>query len=48
MIRLKCGCAVKDDGTFAVGEHCKKSGCRECNAMPELHPFGNKEFDEVL
>jgi len=32
MIILRCGCKIKDDGKFLVGEHCKKSGCRECNA----------------
>ncbi|MEK6898422.1 MAG: hypothetical protein AABX28_03645 [Nanoarchaeota archaeon] len=45
-VKLKCGCEVKEDGTFVLGRHCKDSGCNECNAMKELHPFGKKRFEE--
>ena len=45
MIKLKCGCTVIDDGKFVVGARC--FGCRECNAVAELHPFGDKSLDEI-
>ncbi|MBI4116278.1 hypothetical protein HY449_00875 [Candidatus Pacearchaeota archaeon] len=45
MIYLKCGCSIKEDGTFVVGKRCEY--CAECNAMVELHPFGEKRFEEL-
>ncbi len=48
MIVLKCGCMVDDDGTFVVGQHCRESRCRECNSMPDLHPFGNGRLKDIV
>ena len=45
MIKLKCGCSVKDDGKFAVGEKCRH--CAECNAVSKIHPFGDKRLDDL-
>ncbi|MEK6760483.1 MAG: hypothetical protein AABX93_01015 [Nanoarchaeota archaeon] len=45
MIKLKCGCAIKDDGKFVLGERCKY--CTECNVVAEIHPFGNKKLDDL-
>ncbi|MBI2043268.1 hypothetical protein HYT25_02675 [Candidatus Pacearchaeota archaeon] len=45
MIPLKCGCAIKDDGTFVLGERCKY--CLECNTISEMHPFTEKRLDDL-
>ncbi|MFH1325310.1 MAG: hypothetical protein ABIH49_00885 [archaeon] len=45
MITLKCGCKVDERGKFILGERCKN--CKECNAMKELHPFGEKRFKDL-
>lgn len=48
MVNLKCGCSVEDDGSFVLGEHCKDKGCPECNAMIEIHPFGDKRLKDFM
>ncbi len=40
---LECGCRIMD-GQFMVGDWCKH--CKECNAMVEIHPFGNKRLHD--
>ena len=45
MIKLKCGCEITDDGIFIIGAKCLN--CIECNAMPNLHPFGSKRFVDL-
>ena len=45
MICLKCGCAVKEDGTFVIGQRCKY--CAECNTVSDMHPFGNKKIEDL-
>lgn len=47
MIALKCGCKIANEGKFVLGEHCKTTNCKECNAMQELHPFGNKRLKDL-
>ena len=47
MEQLKCGCRI-ENGKFIVGEHCKESGCRECNTIATMHPFGNVRFKDIM
>ncbi len=46
MITLKCGCKIDEKGNFILSERCKN--CRECRAMIELHPFGDKSLYEFV
>ncbi|GEM_PF-6353434 len=39
MVTLMCGCEVSETGEFIVGRFCVN--CKECNTMPDVHPFGN-------
>jgi len=43
MIKLRCGCVITEEGQFKVSVEC--SGCKECNTISQLHPFGDKRLD---
>lgn len=42
---LACGCRVID-GVFIVGDGC--TYCKECNAVAEMHPFGDKRLSDIV
>ncbi len=42
---LECGCRV-EGGAFIVGDNC--AYCKECNAVAEMHPFGDKRLKDFL
>lgn len=46
-IKLKCGCEVTDDGKFVVGAVCKATGCKECDSVSKLHPFGKMRLRDL-
>lgn len=48
MVKLRCGCEVTEQGKFVLGEGCKSSGCAECKAVSELHPFGGKRISNLV
>ncbi len=43
---LPCGCRVSE-GKFIIGHNCKANNCRECLAMPTIHPFGRGRYAEM-
>jgi hypothetical protein len=45
MEMLRCGCRI-EDGVFIVGDDCAR--CKECNAVAEMHPFGNKRLGDLV
>ncbi len=42
---LRCGCKI-EEGRFMVGDDC--AYCKECNAMAEMHPFGEKRLADFV
>ena len=44
MVELKCGCQVTEEGKFELGDNCKDNGCKECNTLVDLHPFGDNRL----
>ncbi len=44
-IMLRCGCMVTEEGEFIVGQGCRN--CKECNAVGNLHPFGNSRISKL-
>ncbi|MDE1874075.1 MAG: hypothetical protein KGI04_03065 [Candidatus Micrarchaeota archaeon] len=42
---LECGCRI-DEGVFIVGSNC--TYCKECNAVAQMHPFGDKRLADFV